>query len=107
MVLPIWKSTREVEDEDEQVARAQELSTISADLASATAVADAVREEEEAFSFLAAANTRGATSSFSSFASAAEELSAVIGVGHKDGQQHMRICITHEGLVHASHTLLS
>jgi hypothetical protein len=38
---------------------------------------------------------------------AIEELSAVIGVGHKDGQQHMRICITHEGLVHASHTLLS
>jgi hypothetical protein len=60
-----------MEEEDEQVARAQELSTISPDLASAAAVADAAREEEEAFSFLATANARGASSSSSSSSSSA------------------------------------
>jgi hypothetical protein len=68
--------TREVEEEDEQVARAQELSTISADLASAAAVADAVREEEEAFAFLSATNARGATSSSSSSSSFASSAAA-------------------------------
>lgn len=62
--------TREEADEDEQVARGQELSSISADLASAAAVADAVRENEEAFAFLAATTARGASSTSSSSSSA-------------------------------------
>lgn len=63
--------TREVDEEDEQVARAQDLSTISPVLASAAAVADAVQEEEEAFAFLTATNTHGASSSSSSSSSSA------------------------------------